>query len=63
VVARQQVPVPAQHRLGAHQQPEPAKHIPWEPVQQGGQERSWVAVKTMDSPARRAYFYLCCISE
>ena len=22
-----------------HQQPEPAKHVPWEPVQQSGQER------------------------
>ena len=39
VATRQQVPVPAQHRLGPHQQPEPAKHIPWEPVQQGGQKR------------------------
>jgi hypothetical protein len=39
VAARQQVPVPAQHRLGPHQQLESAKHIPWEPVQQGGQER------------------------
>jgi hypothetical protein len=32
-------PVPAQHRFGAHQQPDPAKHVPWEPVQQGSQER------------------------
>jgi hypothetical protein len=31
--------VPAQHRPGPHQQPEPAGHILWEPVQQGGQER------------------------
>ena len=39
VAARQQVPVPAQHRLRPDQQPEPAKHVPREPVQQGGQER------------------------
>ena len=39
VAARQQVPVPAQHRLWPDQQPEPAEHVPWEPVQQGGQER------------------------
>ena len=39
VAARQQVPVPAQYRLRTYQQPEPAKHVPWEPVQQGGQER------------------------
>jgi hypothetical protein len=31
--------VPAQHRIGPHQQPEPAKNVAWEPVQQGGQER------------------------
>jgi hypothetical protein len=31
--------VPAQHRVLPDQQPEPAKHLPWEPVQQGGQER------------------------
>jgi hypothetical protein len=39
VAARQQVPVPAQHRLGPDQQPEPAEHAAWELVQQGGQER------------------------
>jgi hypothetical protein len=39
VAARQQVPVPAQHCLGPDQQPELAEHVPWEPVQQGGQER------------------------
>ena len=39
VAARQEVPVPAQHRLGPDQQPEPAEHIRWEPVQQGTQER------------------------
>ena len=39
VPARQQIPVPAQHRLGPDQQPEPAQHVAWEPVQQGGQER------------------------
>jgi hypothetical protein len=32
--------VPAQHHLGTHQQPQSGKHVPWEPVQQGGQERS-----------------------
>ena len=39
VAARQQVPVPAQHRVRPDQQPEPAEHVAWEPVQQGGQER------------------------
>ena len=39
VGARQQVLVPARHRLGPRQQPEPAEHIPREPVQHGGQER------------------------
>jgi hypothetical protein len=39
VPARQQIPVPAQHRVRPDQQPEPAKHIAREPVQQGGQER------------------------
>jgi hypothetical protein len=39
VAARQQVPVPAQHRLRPDQQPEPSEHVPREPVQQGGQER------------------------
>ena len=39
VAARQEVPVPAQHRVRPHQQPEPAEHVAWEPVQQGGQER------------------------
>ena len=39
MAARQQVPVPAQHCLGPDQQPEPAEHIPREPVQQGGHER------------------------
>ena len=38
VAARQQVPVPAQHRVRPDQQPEPAEHVAWEPVQQGGQE-------------------------
>ena len=31
--------MPAQHGIGLHQQPEPAKNVAWEPVQQGGQER------------------------
>jgi hypothetical protein len=39
MTARQQVPMPAQHRLRPHQQPEPAKNVPWEPVQRGSQER------------------------
>ena len=30
--------MPAQYRLGPDQQPEPAEHVAWEPVQQGGQE-------------------------
>jgi len=38
MAARQQVPVPAQDRLGPDQQPEPAEHVAWEPVQQSGQE-------------------------
>jgi len=40
VPTRQDVAVPAQHRVRPHKQPEPAEHVPWEPVQQGGQERS-----------------------
>jgi len=39
VSAREKVSMPAQRRLWPHQQPEPAKHVLWEPVQQGGQER------------------------
>jgi len=39
VAARQQVPVPAQHRVRPDQEPEPAEHLPREAVQQGGQER------------------------
>ena len=39
VMAGQEIPVPAQHRVGPHQQPEPAEHVAWDPVQQGGQER------------------------
>jgi hypothetical protein len=39
VAARQDVPVPVQHRLWTDQQPEPAKHVPPEAVQQRGQER------------------------
>ncbi|MGH3288285.1 MAG: hypothetical protein ACRDPD_26985 [Streptosporangiaceae bacterium] len=31
--------MPAQYGIGAHQQPEPAEHVPGEPTQQGGQER------------------------
>ena len=38
MAACQDVPVPAQHRLWPDQQPELAQHVPWEPVQQGGQE-------------------------
>jgi hypothetical protein len=34
VMARQQVPVPAQHRIGVHQQTDPAEQVTWEPVQQ-----------------------------
>ena len=30
--------MPAQYRLRPHQQPEPAKHVPREPVQQGSQQ-------------------------
>jgi len=39
VTACQQVAVPAQHRVRPNKQPEPAKYVAWEPVQQGGQER------------------------
>lgn len=38
--ARQQVAVPAQYRVRPDQQPEPAEHVAWKPVQQGGHERS-----------------------
>jgi hypothetical protein len=37
--ARYEIPVPAQHGLGAHQQPDLAEHVAWYLVQQGGQER------------------------
>ena len=39
MAAGQQVPVPAQNRVRPHQQPEPAQHIPRQPVQEGGPER------------------------
>jgi hypothetical protein len=39
VTAHQQITVPAQQRLRAHQEPGPAKHVPREPVQRGGRER------------------------
>ena len=39
VMAGQEIALPAQHRVRPHQQPEPAEHVAWEPVQQGGQER------------------------
>ena len=39
MAARQQVAVPAQHRLRPDQQPEPAERVPREPVQQGSQEQ------------------------
>ena len=39
VAARQEIAVPAQHRVRLDQQPEPAEHVPGEPMQQGGQER------------------------
>ena len=58
--------MPAQHRVGPHQQPEPAKNVAWEPVQQGagspvaGQEpRPGVAQLTFqqcDLVAQRQYF-------
>ena len=38
VAARQEIPVPPQHRVRLDQQPEPAEHVPGELVQQGGQE-------------------------
>jgi hypothetical protein len=37
--ARHQVPVPAPYSGRLDQQPEPAEHVAWEPVQQGGHER------------------------
>jgi len=40
VMAGQEIALPAQHRVRPHQQPEPAEHVAWEPVQQGGQERT-----------------------
>jgi len=39
VAARQQVAVPAQHRVRPNKQPEPAKYVAWELVQQCSQER------------------------
>jgi hypothetical protein len=39
VAARQEIPMPPQHRIRLGQQPEPAEHVPGEPVQQSGQER------------------------
>jgi hypothetical protein len=38
-MAGQEIALPAQHRVRPDQQPEPAEHVAWEPVQQGGQER------------------------
>jgi hypothetical protein len=38
VVPGDQVAVPAQHSLGAHEQPDPAQHGAGESVQQGGEE-------------------------
>jgi hypothetical protein len=40
VSAHEQVAVPAQYRVRPDQQPESGEHVAWEPVQQGGQERS-----------------------
>jgi hypothetical protein len=40
VAAREQVAMPAQHRVQSDQKPEPAGDVPREPAQQGGQERS-----------------------
>ena len=34
-----QVAMPAQHRLGTQQQPNPAQHVAGESVQQGGEHR------------------------
>ena len=39
MAAGDQVAVPAQHRVRAHQQPQPAQHVARQPVQQRGQER------------------------
>jgi hypothetical protein len=52
MAARQQVPVPAQHRLRPYQQPEPANYLPWELVQQGGQERPVARVEPRPSLAQ-----------
>lgn len=40
MLAREEISMPAQHRLGAHQQPKPAERVPWEPEQQGGTDIS-----------------------
>ena len=40
VAARDQIAVPAQHRIRTHQQPHPAQHLRRQPVQQRRQERS-----------------------
>ncbi len=39
MVVREQVPVPAQHRLRAYQQPDPTKRLHRDPVQQCREER------------------------
>jgi hypothetical protein len=39
VTAGEQVAVPAQHRVGAHQQPYSAQHVARQRVEQGRQER------------------------
>jgi hypothetical protein len=46
VAACEQVAVPAKHRVGAHQQPQPIQHVAREPVQQGRQERPVSLVET-----------------
>jgi hypothetical protein len=38
VAAREQVAVPAQHSVRAHQQPQPTQHVSREPVQQRREE-------------------------
>jgi hypothetical protein len=40
VAVGQQVAVPAQHRVGTDQQPDPAEQAAGEPVHEGGQERA-----------------------
>ena len=63
VAARDQVTVPTQHSVGAHQQPCPAQHTAREPVQQRGQEHPVTRGEPHPIPAELAFQHGDLISE